>query len=64
MLDFSLILTLARRISMNTKPVSNAVWFLSLLLVLSFLFTGSIANAASYQKTDGTIVDPIWRTPN
>ena len=44
---------------MNGKLIFNAVGCLGLLFVLSLLFTGSIADASSYQKTDGTIVDPI-----
>ena len=37
-------------------------WF-SLLVITVTLLSGSVAQAASYQKTDGTIVDPIPDTP-
>ena len=35
----------------------------ALLSVAAMLLGGSVALAASYQKTDGTIVDPIPDTP-
>ena len=35
---------------------------LVLLVIAVTLFSGSVAQAASYQKTDGTIVDPIMDT--
>ena len=34
----------------------------ALLVVAVMLLSGSVAQAASYQKTDGTIVDPILDT--
>jgi len=44
---------------MNAKSTSDAVRYCSLLMVLSFLLTGLIAEGASYQKTDRTVVCPI-----
>ena len=44
---------------MGSQLISNAVRRFFLAMVLTGLLTGSVAEAASYQKTDGTIVDPI-----
>ena len=44
---------------MVSQLISNAVRSFSLVMVLAALLTGSVAEAASYQKTNGTIVDPI-----
>ena len=44
---------------MNGKLVSNVVRCLFLVMFLVMCITSSLARAASYQKTDGTIVDPI-----
>ena len=44
---------------MGSQPISNAVRSFFLAIVLAGLLTGSAAQAASYEKTDGTIVDPI-----
>lgn len=39
--------------------ISNAIHSFFLMLVLTALLTGSVVEAVSYQKTDGTIVHPI-----
>jgi len=44
---------------MGSQLISNVVRSLFLAMVLTGLLTGSVAEAASYQKTDGTIIDPI-----
>ena len=44
---------------MGSQLISNAVRRFFLVFVLTAWLTGSVAEAASYQKTDGTIVDPI-----
>ena len=44
---------------MGSQLISNAVRSFFLAMVLTALLTGSVAEAASYQKTDGTIVDPM-----
>jgi len=44
---------------MGSQLMSNAVRRFFSAMVLTGLLTGSVAEAASYQKTDGTIVDPI-----
>jgi len=49
---------------MGSQLISNVVRSLFLAMVLTGLLTGSVAEAASYKKTDGTIVDPIlaWQS--
>ena len=51
---------------MVSQLISNAVRSFSLAMVLAALLTGSVAEAASYQQRQGTIVDPIldnfWNT--
>ena len=44
---------------MGSQLISNVVRSFFLAMVLTALLTGSVAEAASYQKTNGTIVDPI-----
>ena len=44
---------------MGSQLISNVVRSFFLAMVLTGLLTGSVAEVASYQKTDGTIVDPI-----
>jgi len=44
---------------MGSQLISNAVRSFFLAMVLTGLLAGSVAEAASYQKTDGTIVNPI-----
>ena len=44
---------------MGSQLISNAVRSFFLATVLTGLLAGSDAEAASYQKTDGTIIDPI-----
>ena len=44
---------------MGSQLISNVVRSFFLAMVLTGLLTGSVAEAASYQKKDGTIVDPI-----
>ena len=44
---------------MNAKLVSNRVHCLSLVMFFVTCITSVPTEAASYQKTDGTIVDPI-----
>ena len=44
---------------MGSQLISNAARSLFLAMVLAGLLTGSVAEAASYQRTDGTIIDPI-----
>ena len=44
---------------MGSQLIFNAVRSFFLAMVLTGLLTGSVAEAASYQKTDGTIIDPI-----
>ena len=46
---------------MNAKLTSDAMRHCSLLMVLSFLLTGLVAEGASYQKTDRTAVFPILK---
>jgi len=43
----------------GSQLISNVVRSLFLVMVLTALLTGSVAEAASYQTTDGFIVDPI-----
>lgn len=45
---------------MNVKLISNAVRSFSLLIVLVTWSTGFIAEGAIYQKTDGSVIDPIF----
>ena len=47
---------------MNAKLVSNVVRCLSSVVFLVTCITSALTEAASYQKTDGTIVDPIRNT--
>jgi len=47
---------------MNTKRFLNAVRCLSLVMFLVMCITSARTEAASYQKRDGTIVDPILDT--
>ena len=47
---------------MNVKSVSNVVHCLSLVIFLVTLFGDALAQAASHEKKDGTIVDPIFDT--
>ena len=50
---------------MGSQLISNVVRSFFLAMVLTALLTSSVAEAASYQKTDGTIIDPIldrWGT--
>ena len=47
------------RIPMNAMQVSNVVRCLSTVVFLVTCITSTLTEAASYQKTDGTIVDPI-----
>ena len=47
---------------MNAKLVSNVMCCLFLVMFLVMWITSSVALAASYQMTDGTIVDPILET--
>jgi len=49
----------AWRIPMNAMQVSNAVRCLSLVMFLVMCITSSRVHAASYQKRDETIIDPI-----
>ena len=49
---------------MNAMQVSNVVRCLSSVVFLVTCITSALTEAASYQKTDGTIVDPIWRRTN
>ena len=49
---------------MNGKLVSKVVSCLSLVVFLVTCITSALTEAASYQKTDGTIVDPIWGRTN
>jgi len=44
---------------MNAMQVSNVVRCLSSVVFLVMCITSALTEAASYQKTDGTIVDPI-----
>ena len=44
---------------MGSQLISNVVRSFFLAMVLTALLTGSVAEAANYQKTNGTIVDPI-----
>ena len=44
---------------MGSHLMSNVVRSFFSAMVLTGLLTGSVAEAASYQKTDGTIIDPI-----
>ena len=47
---------------MNAKLVSNVVRCLSSVVFLVTCITSAVTEAASYQETDGTIVDPILDT--
>ena len=47
---------------MNAMQVSNVVRCLSSVVFLVTCITSALTEAASYQKTDGTIVDPIMDT--
>jgi len=47
---------------MNAMQVSNVVRCLSSVVFLVTCITSARTEAASYQKTDGTIVDPIMDT--
>jgi len=47
---------------MNAMQVSNAVRCLFSVVFLVTCITSTLTQAASYQKTDGTIVDPILDT--
>ena len=49
---------------MNAMQVSNVVRCLSSVVFLVMCITSMLAEAASYQKTDGTIVDPILFNSN
>ena len=50
---------------MNAMQVSNVVRCLSSVVFLLTCITSALTEAASYQKTDGTIVDPIQNSyPN
>ena len=51
---------------MNAKLVSNAVRCLSTVVFLVTCITSARTEAASYLKTNGTIVDPIrtWLFPS
>ena len=44
---------------MGSQLISNVVRSFFLAMVLTALLTGSVAEAASYERWDGTIVDPI-----
>ena len=44
---------------MGSQLISNVVRSFFLAMVLTALLTGSVAEAASYQKTNGSIIDPI-----
>ena len=44
---------------MGSQLISNVVSSFFLAMVLTALLTGSVAEAASYERWDGTIVDPI-----
>ena len=44
---------------MGSQLISNALRSFFLAMVLTALLTGSVAEAASYQQTNGTIVDPM-----
>jgi len=47
---------------MNAMQVSNVLRCLSSVVFLVTCITSTLTEAASYQKTDGTIVDPIMYT--
>ncbi len=47
---------------MNAMQVSNVGRCLSSVVFLVTCITSTLMEAASYQKTDGTIVDPILDT--
>ena len=49
---------------MNAMQVSNVLRCLSSVVFLVMCITSMLAEAASYQKTDGTIVDPIQQQCN
>jgi len=49
---------------MGSQLIPNAVRSFFLAMVLTALLTGSVVEAASYQKTDGTIIDPIRGSGN
>ena len=49
---------------MNVKSVANVGRCLSLVMFLVTCSTSVRTEAASYRKTDGTIVDPIYYTYN
>ena len=46
-------------IPMSAKPVSNVVRCLRLVMFIVMCITNARTEAASYEKTDGNIVDPI-----